>query len=77
MIISCQLPIFSRSDATKLHFMDLILIKILQDLALDMMLEEPACVEVVLHPLLKTLEITQENLSSVMENCYSVEKSQS
>ena len=73
MIISCQPPIFSRSVATKLHLKDMILIKILQDLALDMMLEEPACVEVVLHPLLKTLEITQENLSSVLENCYNVE----
>ena len=34
---------------------------------MELLLEEPLCVDVVLHPLLKSLEITQENLSVVLD----------
>ena len=49
--------------STKLHA---------QDLSLDLMLEEPGCVEVFLHPLLKVLEVTQENVSAVLETSHNI-----
>merc|ERR1712079_209943 len=36
------------------------------------MLEEPNCVDVFIHPMLKTLEVTQENLSMVLESAHSI-----
>ena len=36
------------------------------------MLEEPGCVEVFLHPLLKVLEVTQENVSAVLETSHNI-----
>lgn len=37
-----------------------------------MMLEEPNCVDVFIHPMLKTLEVTQENLSTVLESAHNI-----
>ena len=36
------------------------------------MIEEPSCIDAILHPLLKTLEVTQDNLSLVLENYHNV-----
>ena len=36
------------------------------------MIEEPGCIDAILHPLLKTLEVTQNNISLVLENYHNV-----